>query len=61
MVLLAAVAVRSGTFRDGNPAGVALLAGGAVAAVLSWAKAPFLVIVGAAIVVCAALRLAGMN
>lgn len=61
VVLLAAVAARSGTFADGNPAGAALITGVAVAAVLSWLKAPFLVIVGTAVAVTAGLRFAGMG
>ena len=61
VVLLAAVAARSGVFHDGNPAGVAVIAGAAVAAVLSWVKVPFLVIVGAAVAVTAGLRFAGMG
>lgn len=61
VVLLAAVAARSGTFADGNLAGAALITGVAVAAVLSWLKAPFLVIVGTAVAVTAGLRFAGMG
>ena len=55
------VAARSGTFHDGELAGGALIGGAAVAAVLSWIKAPFLVIVGAAVAVTAGLRFAGLG
>lgn len=61
VVLLAAVAARSGTFHDGELADGALIGGAAVAAVLSWIKAPFLVIVGAAVAVTAGLRFAGLG
>lgn len=61
VVLLAAVAVRSGAFHDGAFAGPALLAGCAVAAILGWHRAPFLLTVGAAIAVTAALRLTGLD
>lgn len=61
VVLLAAVAVRSGTFHDGAFAGPSLLAGCTVAAVLGWRKAPFLLTVAAAITVTATLRLTGLG
>lgn len=61
VVLLAAVAARSATFPDANPGGAALITGVAVAAVLSWLKAPFLVIVGTAVAVTAGLRFAGLG
>src|SRR4029453_15361056 len=61
VVLLAAVAARPGTFHGGELAGGALIGGAAVAAVLSWIKAPFLVIVGAAVAVTAGLRFAGLG
>lgn len=60
IILLAAVAVRAGTFHDGAPAGIPLISGCLTAVALSWAKAPFLVTVGAAIAVTAGLRLVGL-
>jgi len=59
-VLLAAV-VATNALADGqSPAGFAKPIGVAVAGVLAWRKAPFLVVVVSAAVVTALLRLAGV-
>ena len=60
IILLAAVAMRAGTFQDGAPAGVPLISGCLAAVVFSWCRAPLLVTVGAAIAVTAGLRFGGL-
>lgn len=60
IILLAAVAMRAGTFQNGAPAGIPLISGCLTAVVFSWCRAPLLLTVGAAIAVTAGLRLGGL-
>lgn len=60
IVLLAAVLVTTALTQDQQFAGVARLSGVLVAGVLAWREAPFVVIVLAAAVSTALLRLAGV-
>ncbi|MFI0773924.1 AzlD domain-containing protein [Streptomyces sp. NPDC021212] len=61
IVLLAAVAATTALTEDHGPAGIARPAGVAVAGVLAWRKAPFLVVVLAAAATAAGLRLLGVH
>lgn len=60
VVLLAALVVTSGLFENGAFAGFARPAGVLVGGVLAWRKAPFVVVVIAAAVTAAGLRLLGV-
>ncbi|QLH20360.1 AzlD domain-containing protein [Streptomyces sp. Rer75] len=60
IVLLAAVAATTALTEGHDPAGIARPAGVVVAGVLAWRKAPFLVVVLAAAVTAAGLRLLGV-
>lgn len=60
-VLFCALIATSALLQDGAFAGVARAAGVAVAGVLAWRRAPFLVVVLAAAGVAAGLRLLGVH
>ncbi|WP_306321438.1 MULTISPECIES: AzlD domain-containing protein [unclassified Streptomyces] len=61
IVLLASLVATTGLMEGHGMAGVARPAGVAVAGVLAWRKAPFLVVVIGAAAVTALLRLAGVE
>jgi branched-subunit amino acid transport protein len=58
--LLAALAVTSALMEGGVLVGVARPAGVLVGVALAWRRAPFIVVIGAAAVTAAALRLLGL-
>ncbi|AFJ45208.1 AzlD domain-containing protein [Shimwellia blattae] len=59
--LLFAVALSAALYEDGHFAGAARVSGVAVALLLAWRKAPLILVIIAAAVVTALLRLAGIH